>query len=57
LNRTIEHKTYELKQKEQHLFDCGREIQTLQSQVDSFIAELNQLKALEMRYKEENFDI
>ena len=26
LNRTIEKKTYELKQKEQHLSDCGREI-------------------------------
>jgi len=25
--------------------------------MNSFIAELNQLKALEMRYKEENFDI
>ena len=25
--------------------------------MNTFVAELNQLKALEMRYKEENFDI
>ena len=29
LNRTIEQKSYELKQKEQHLSDGGREIATL----------------------------
>ena len=57
LNRQIDGKTNDLKNKEQQLEDCEREITNLKSQLTSFVSELNHLKNLEYRYKEENTEI
>jgi len=40
LNRQLEQKQYETKQKEAAVHDCEREMQTLKSQLQSFINEL-----------------
>ena len=37
--------------------EADREILTLKTQMSNFISELNHLKSLEQRYKEENGDL
>lgn len=44
----------DLKSKEMALSDADREISTLKTQMNNFVNELNHLKQLEQRYKEEN---
>lgn len=46
-----------MKGKEQQLEDCEREIVNMKNQLNAFINELNHLKMLELRYKEENAEI
>ena len=41
----------------QQLEDCEREIINMKNQLNAFINELNHLKMLELRYKEENSEI
>ena len=57
LNRLIDQKTYDLKTKEQQLAECDREITNLKNQMSNFVSELNHLKGLEQRYKDENGDL
>ena len=57
LNRAIDKKTYEVKQTEQQVNECEREMQNLKNQLSSFVNELQHLKALEQRYKDENADL
>lgn len=57
LNRLIDQKTMDLKSKEMNLSDADREITNLKTQMNNFINELNHLKQLEQRYKEENSDL
>ena len=37
--------------------ECDREITSLKNQMSNFMSELNHLKSLEQRYKEENGDL
>jgi len=46
-----------MKQKEQAVQECERDMGTLKGQLQSFVNELQHLKALEQRYKEENADL
>ena len=46
-----------MKQKEQAVQECERDMVTLKGQLQSFVNELQHLKALEQRYKEENADL
>ena len=55
--RLIELKTRDLKQKEQQAETCARDVLTLKGQLNSFSAELNNLKSIEAKYKEENEEI
>lgn len=57
LNRVIDQKTFDLKSKEQNLEDADREINALKLQMNNFMNELNHLKSLEARYKDENGDL
>lgn len=57
LNRAVDGKNHELKQREAALGDCEREITQLKQQLTSFVSELNHLKGLEARYQEENAEI
>ena len=57
LNRAIDQKTFELKRKEQGLNEADREIASLKAQMSNFMSELNHLKSLEQRYKDENGDL
>ena len=57
LNKLIDSKTYDLKNKEAQLVDCEGEIIQLKNQVVSFQNELNHLKALEEKYRNENVDL
>lgn len=57
MNRVIDQKTFDLKSKEQQLEDADREINALKIQMNNFINELNHLKGLEARYKEENGEL
>ena len=57
LNRLIDTKTMDLKGKEMNLSEADREITNLKTQMNNFINELNHLKQLEQRYKEENSDL
>ena len=57
LNRAIDQKTFDLKGKEQALNEADREIASLKSQMSNFMNELNHLKSLEQRYKDENGDL
>lgn len=54
LNRLIDQKTMDLKGKEMSLSEADREITNLKTQMNNFINELNHLKSLEQRYKDEN---
>ena len=53
----IDQKTFDLKSKEQQLAECDREITSLKNQMSNFMNELNHLKDLEPRYKDENGDL
>lgn len=53
----IDQKTFDLKSKEQNLADADREINSLKTQLSNFMSELNHLKTLENRYKDENSDL
>lgn len=44
----------DLKGKEMNLSEADREITNLKTQMNNFINELNHLKSLEQRYKDEN---
>ena len=57
LNRLIDQKTLDLKSKETNLSDADREITNLKTQLSNFMNELNHLKSLEQRYKDENADL
>ena len=57
LNRLIDQKTFDLKSKETQLSECDREITQLKNQMSNFMNELNHLKNLEQRYKDENGDL
>lgn len=57
LNKLIDSKTYDLKNKEAQLVDCEGEIIQLKNQVVSFQNELNHLKSLEEKYRHENTDL
>jgi hypothetical protein len=46
-----------LKGKEQTLNEADREIASLKQQMANFHSELNHLKSLETRYKDENGDL
>ena len=46
-----------MKGKEQTLGEADREIATLKTQMSNFMSELNHLKSLEQRYKDENGDL
>jgi len=39
------------------LVECDREISALKNQMSNFMSELNHLKSLEQRYKDENGDL
>ena len=57
LNRLIDQKSLDLKGKETNLADADREITNLKTQMANFLNELNHLKSLEQRYKDENTDL
>lgn len=57
LNKLIDTKTFDLKNKEAQLVDCEGEIIQLKNQVVSFQNELNHLKSLEEKYRNENGDL
>lgn len=57
LNKLIDTKTFDLKNKESQLVDCEQEIIQLKNQVVSFQNELNHLKSLEEKYRNENTDL
>ena len=57
LNKLIDSKTFDLKNKEAQLIDCEGEIIQLKNQVVSFQNELNHLKSLEEKYRNENSDL
>lgn len=57
LNRVIDQKSYELKQKEGTLAEGENEVLKLKSQQANYQAELEHLKALEDRYRQENADL
>lgn len=57
LNKLIDTKTFDLKNKESQLVDCEQEIIQLKNQVVSFQNELNHLKSLEEKYRNENGDL
>ena len=57
LNQLIDQKTFDLKNKESQLVDCEGEIIQLKNQVVSFQNELNHLKSLEEKYRNENGDL
>ena len=57
LNKLIDTKTFDLKNKEAQLVDCEGEIIQLKNQVVSFQNELNHLKSLEEKYRNENNDL
>lgn len=57
LNKLIDTKTFDLKNKETQLYDCEGEIIQLKNQVVSFQNELNHLKSLEEKYRNENGDL
>jgi hypothetical protein len=53
----IDQKSYELKQKEGTLAEGENEVLKLKSQQANYQAELEHLKALEDRYRQENADL
>ena len=57
MNRMIDQKQYDVKSKEGELAEAETEIHNLKNQMNSFMAELQHLKNLETRYKEENNDL
>ena len=57
LNKLIDTKTFDLKNKESQLVDCEGEIIQLKNQVISFQNELGHLKSLEEKYRNENTDL
>lgn len=57
LNRIIEQKTYELKSKEQALLEAENECMKLKAQLASYQKELEHLRALEERYRQENGEL
>lgn len=57
LNRAVDQKNYELKTGKQSLAESESDIATLNQQMNNFVSELNHLKALEQRYKDENGDL
>ena len=57
LNKLIDTKTFDLKNKESQLIDCEGEIIQLKNQIVSFQNELGHLKALEEKYRNENSDL
>ena len=57
MNRLIDQKTLDLKGKEVSLADADREITNLKTQLSNFQSELNHLKSMEQRFKEENADL
>ena len=57
MNKLIDTKTFDLKNKETQLYDCEGEIIQLKNQVVSFQNELNHLKSLEEKYRNENSDL
>ena len=57
MNRLIDQKTLDLKGKEVSLADADREITNLKTQLTNFQSELNHLKSMEQRFKEENADL
>lgn len=57
MNKLIDTKTFDLKNKETQLYDCEGEIIQLKNQVVSFQNELNHLKSLEEKYRNENGDL
>lgn len=57
MNKLIDTKTFDLKNKESQLIDCEGEIIQLKNQIVSFQNELGHLKALEEKYRNENGDL
>ena len=57
LNKLIDAKTFDLKNKDAQLVDCEGEIIQLKNQVESFQNELRHLKTLEEKYRNENTDL
>lgn len=57
LNRIIEQKTYELKSKEAALLEAENEALKLKTQLASYQKDLDHLRALEERYRQENSEL
>ena len=57
LNRVIDQKSYELKSRENNLAECENEVLKLKAQQNNYQNELEHLKAVEDRYRQENLDL
>lgn len=57
LNRVLDQKSYDLKNKEQTVLECEGEVHKLKTQQASYQKELEHLKSLEERYRQENSDL
>lgn len=57
LNRVLDDKTFALKNKEAALVDAESELMKLKAQQASYQKELEHLRALDERYRQENADI
>lgn len=57
LNRIIDQKSYELKNKETSVAEGEAELSKLRQQQNNYQAELEHLKSLEDRYRQENSDL
>lgn len=57
LNRIIDQKSYDLKGKESTLGEAENEVIKLKAQQSSYSKELDHLKSLEERYRQENSDL
>ncbi len=57
LNRIIDQKTYDLKQRQGGLYEAEDELKRLNEQEAKYAMELERLKSLEERYRNENMDL
>lgn len=57
LNRILDQKTYDLKSKEATLLEAENEVLKLKQQLGNYQKELEHLRALEERYRQENSDL
>ena len=57
LNRILDQKSHDLRSKESNLKDSENELQKLKVQHQSYSKELDHLRALEDRYRNENTDL